>query len=205
MVQERQDHPEDRELARRAGEGDERAWRSLYEMTCQPLFNFLCYQVGDREAAKDLLQDTYLAAAGKLGSYRGEGSLLGWLRAIALRRSLDWRRRVKRRLRLHRRFAAEAHSASRDSGVGHDEAADARLDIAGDAFRAALARLSPRQRATLILRELEEQSFLEIALALGCSEATARVHYHRARAGMRHWLDSEDTADLADDMGGQQA
>ena len=62
----------------------------------------------------------------------------------------------------------------------------------GDGFQAALDRLSPRQRAALLLRELEDQPFAEIAAALGCGEATARVHYHRACRNMRQWLENGD-------------
>ncbi|MEN8198191.1 MAG: sigma-70 region 4 domain-containing protein, partial [Pseudomonadota bacterium] len=62
----------------------------------------------------------------------------------------------------------------------------------GDGFQAALDRLSSRQRAALLLRELEDQPFAEIAAALGCGEATARVHYHRACRNMRTWLENGD-------------
>ena len=92
-------HADDLDLARAAAAGDAAAWRRIYDDTCQPLFNFLCYQTGDRDTAKDLLQDTYATACVRLDSYRGDGSLLGWLRAVALSRCLDWRRRAARRLR----------------------------------------------------------------------------------------------------------
>jgi RNA polymerase sigma-70 factor (ECF subfamily) len=192
------DHAQDQQLARRAAEGDERAWRKLYEMTCQPLFNMLCFQVGDREVAKDLLQDTYVVALRKLGDYRGEGSLLGWLRTIAMRRSLDWRRTFLRRLKQLKLLAAETVTTT-------DTAIDAHLDVSSQVFRQALGKLSARQRAALILRELQEQSFQEIALTLGCSEATARVHYHRARGAMQRLLADAAPEALADEMGGQQA
>jgi DNA-directed RNA polymerase specialized sigma24 family protein len=62
----------------------------------------------------------------------------------------------------------------------------------GDGFQAALDRLSPRQRAALLLRELEDQPFSEIAAALGCGEPTARVHHYRACRNMRNWLENGD-------------
>ncbi|MCP4291512.1 MAG: RNA polymerase sigma factor, partial [bacterium] len=88
---------QDLALARAAASGDQSAWREIYDNTCQSLFNFLCYQTGNREAARDLLQETYLTALEKLDSYQGAGTLLGWLRTVALRKCLDWRRRVKLR------------------------------------------------------------------------------------------------------------
>ncbi len=185
-------HIEDLELAQAAAAGDAGAWRRIYDGTCQPLFNFLCYQTGDREAAKDLLQDTYAAACLHLGEYRGDGSLLGWLRAVALRKCLDWRRRVAQRLRKLSAYAREAATGAREhqfSGLG-------------DGIQTALGRLSPRQRAALLLRELEDQSFAQIAEALGCSEATARVHHHRACRALRPQLAGEVEFAFSDNAGG---
>ena len=50
------EHRQDVTLARRAAGGDESAWRELYDRSCQNLLNLLCFQTGDRDMAKDLLQ-----------------------------------------------------------------------------------------------------------------------------------------------------
>jgi len=193
-----QDLGQDRERARKAAAGDDNAWREIYEESCQPLFHFLCFQVGDREAAKDLLQETYLTAAQFLDRYRGEGSLLSWLRTIALRKSLDWKRSLWRRLRKLAAIRAE----SRDHTAGPDEA---RLEVQSQAFQQALNRLSAQQRAALLLRELEDLSFAEVARALECGEATARVHYHRGKEKMKRMLVELGASALAGEMGGQRA
>ena len=192
-------HRRDQDLARRAAQGDESAWRAIYDETCQPLFNFLCFQAGDRELARDLLQDTYLKALRHLDGYRGQGSLLSWLRGIALRLCLDWRRGLGRRLR-------QLVSMHRDEGdlelpaPERSEAREASLSVDGRAFQAALQALSPQQRASLVLHELEDLPFAEVAREMGCAEATARVHHHRATQRMRELLERP-----AGEMGGQQA
>jgi RNA polymerase sigma-70 factor (ECF subfamily) len=186
------------ERARRIARGDEQAWRRLYDETCASLFNLLCYQVGDREAAKDLLQETYLTAARQINTYRGEGSLHGWLRAIALRKSIDWRRALGRRLRLRRALAARPVEQS-------DPAPDVHLASEREAIDAALRKLSARQRAVILLRDLEGLTFAEIAASLQCQEPTARVHYHRARESLKQLLASSGAHRLADEWGGQQA
>ena len=185
----------DLELARAAAGGDRLAWRAVYDGTCDPLFNFLCYQTGDREAAYDLLQETYLTALDRLGDYRGAGTLLGWLRAIALRKCLDWRRRLKSRMRKLTAFATE------QSSLAPAPAQEAFPGL-GDEFQAALDRLSPRQRAALLLRELEDLPFAAVALQLGCSEATARVHHHRAVQHLKGWLGEGRDVTLGADAGG---
>jgi RNA polymerase sigma-70 factor (ECF subfamily) len=82
---------------------------------------------------------------------------------------------------------------------------EARLELESVAFHDALATLSGHQRAALLLRELEDLSYQEIAATLGCQEATARVHYHRGREKMKQMLVESEAPALAEDMGGQQA
>ena len=72
----------------------------------------------------------------------------------------------------------------------------------GDGFQVALGRLSPHQRAALLLRELEDQSFAQIADALGCREATARVPHHRACRALRRHLSGETELAFGDNAGG---
>jgi RNA polymerase sigma factor (sigma-70 family) len=189
---------QDLDLARAAALGDEDAWRRLYDATCQPLFNFLVYQTGDREAARDLVQETYVTALGRLDTYRGQGTLLSWLRSVGLRKSLDWRRRVKLGVRKVAALALE-RTALTSSG------SEAAFPGLGDGFQAALNRLSPHQRAALLLRELEDASFAEIAAVLDCGEPTARVHHHRACRKLRLWLRDGDDLVFSELPGGEQS
>lgn len=191
------EHKQDLERAQRAFAGDEQAWRAIYDDTCQSLFNLLAFQVGDRDAAMDLLQETYLTALGKLDRYRGQGPLGAWLRRIALRKALDWRRGLARRLRGNQRLEREADDTA-------PEAASPRFDSERAAFQAALNRLSPKQRAALILREVEGLDFDAIAAELGCREATVRVHLHRAREGLRRLLSTAETPLFAEELEGWQ-
>jgi len=172
---------DDTELAGQALAGRDGAWREIYDRTCQPLFNFLCYQTGDRDRARDLLQETYVTAMARIGDYRGEGRLDGSLRTIALRKCLDWRRRAATRLRKLGELARELPSPL-------ERSAEEDTVVLGDSFEEALAGLSSKQRAALLLRELEDLPFRDVAAALGCSEATARVHHHRACRNMRRLL-----------------
>lgn len=189
----------DLDLARAAAGGDEEAWRRLYDATCRPLFNFLVYQTGDREAARDLLQETYVTALARLDTYRGQGTLLAWLRSVGLRKSLDWRRRVKLGVRRLAALALERTALSSSSS------SESTFPGLGDGFQAALDRLSPHQRAALLLRELEDAPFAEIAVALGCGEPTARVHHHRACRNLRAWLQGGDDLVFREQPGGDQS
>ena len=177
----------DRILTERARRGDSAAWRAIYDSTCDRLFAFLCYQMGDREEARDILQETYLQAFRKLDQYRGDAPLEVWLRSIALGRSIDWKRVFLRRLR---RTAGLNESSVRVE----PDIEGVRFDSEDSALHLALSRLSRHQRVALLLREWEGRNFREIADLLGCAESTARVHHARARQNMRADLRATMTA-----------
>ncbi len=188
----------DRNLSERARRGDQAAWRTIYESTCERLFAFLCYQVGDRGEARDILQETYLQAFRRLDTWRGEAPLEVWLRAIALGRAIDWKRVILRRLKR----TAPLDEASATASVAAD-VDGVRFESEDGALHRALARLSAHQRAALLLREWEGRSFQEIAALLGCAESTARVHHTRACAHMRAALAGRECPLVERDWEGQ--
>lgn len=176
MDNETRDVAEDLALAKRAAAGDEGAWRTIYAGTRERLFGLLVYQIGDRDAALDVLQDTYLSAVRGIAAYEGRGTLSAWLTGIAIRRALDWKRRVLTRMK-------------RTVGLGDTGEADLPVTEVDPEPRRALQRelasLSARQRAAVLLHEWVGYSFQEIGDILGMSEATARVHAHRGREALR--------------------
>jgi len=177
-------------LVREAASGDEPSWKAIVGATCSRLYALLCYQVGDREEALDLLQETYLQAFRHLREFRREAPLEVWLRVIALRKAVDWKRsalrRLRRTVRLSDRLAAPSEPES-DLGFATERAA----------LQGALARLSPVQRAVFLLREWEGWTFREIAQRMGIKETTARVHHARARARLRRLLGRGPLGDRA--------
>jgi RNA polymerase sigma-70 factor (ECF subfamily) len=177
----------DLELARRAAAGDEAAWRAIYVATRERLFSLLSYQLGSRQEAMDVLQDTYVSAIRSIGRYRGEGSLEAWMAGIAFHQAQSWKRRflMKRK---------RTDSMPEDL----DPAAPPGLDPeAGRRLRAALGQLSERQRHAVLLHEWMGYSFAEIASILGTSEATARVHAFRGRDTLRALLGDASAPDQA--------
>lgn len=186
----------DLELAQLAAGGDEASWRTIFERTRDRLFGLLCYQVGNREEALDLLQETYLQAFRHLHDYRGDAPLEAWLRMIALRKAIDWKRSVLKRLKRMREL--------KETTVTVDPApTKAHFDSERSALKDALESLSSIQRAVILLREWEQWSFREIANALNCKESTARVHHTRARNKMRKILKDSAVSFMTEDLEGQ--
>jgi RNA polymerase sigma-70 factor, ECF subfamily len=177
----------DLELARRAAGGDEAAWRAIYVATRERLFSLLAYQLGSREEAMDVLQDTYVSAIRGIGNYRGEGSLEAWMAGIAFHQAQSWKRRF-----LKKRKQTDPLPETLDTAAppGGDPEARRRLI-------AALAKLSERQRRAVLLHEWMGYSFAEVGSILGTSEATARVHAFRGRDTLRALLGDSSAPDAA--------
>ena len=177
----------DLELARRAAAGDEAAWRAIYVATRERLFSLLAYQLGSREEAMDVLQDTYVSAIRGIGSYRGEGSLEAWMAGIAFHQAQSWKRRF---LKKRKQTDPLPETLETAAPLGGDPEARRQLI-------AALAKLSERQRRAVLLHEWMGYSFAEIGSILGTSEATARVHAFRGRDALRTLLGESPAPDAA--------
>lgn len=191
-----QDCRADIELARLAASGEQRSWRQIYDATCDRLSSILFCLVGNRDEALDLLQETYLQAFRHMDRYRGDAPLEVWLRVIAIRKALDWRRTVLRRIKRTVRLSETIAAVDAATNAACEKSVSPNL-------MTALGKLSPSQKAALILRECEGWSFAEVAGALGCKESTARVHHAKARQRMRLALSRSPANLKADGLEGQ--
>lgn len=132
------------------------------------------------EAAQEALVSAFHAAAG----YRGEGSARAWLFTIA-RRTCAQRLEIRTRQARRRELLHVAPPATDDASTLHEEA-----ELAAS-VRVGIEALAPADREILALRYEADQSFKEIAIALGIDEATARKRASRALARLRETLPTE--------------
>ncbi len=126
---------------------------------------------GDQHAAEDLLQSALSKAVPRWGRIESPEA---YVRQAMYRHRVSWWRRPGNRHETLRAELPEVHTEDATSGV------DLQL-----ALREALATLTRRQRAVLVLRYLEDRSEREVAEALGVSVGTVRSTAHRALARLR--------------------
>jgi RNA polymerase sigma-70 factor (ECF subfamily) len=169
--------PDDAELVRRIGHGDESAFRELVNRHSRYLFGIAHSMSGNAADAEDLVQETFVAVLNS--KFRGESAVRTWLVQILVRRAAMLRRSRKRRSTWVPRDASTDQTAvaPRSSGTA---GAEARLDLA-----VMLERLSPEHRQVIVLREIEQMSYEEMAAALGVPRGTIESRLHRARADLR--------------------
>jgi RNA polymerase sigma-70 factor (ECF subfamily) len=181
----------DEALCRRVAERDNEAFDRLVERYQQRAYRLAWSILRDAEEARDLSQEAFLRLYEAAGTFRGTARFSTWFYRILVNLCLDARRRRRWWLRA---AAAERDDGAPESAVEREPApsgdpvdALARDQMMARLWKAAEA-LSPQQRAAITLHVQEELSTPEIAAVLKCSEATVRVHLHRALQALRKTL-----------------
>jgi RNA polymerase sigma-70 factor, ECF subfamily len=142
----------------------------------------LCYRfVNNHEDASDLAQDVFVRAFRGLANFKGDASLATWLYRVAVNAGLN-RVAVKR-----------PESAPLDAAADVDARAASPLDEVlrrerAEVVRRAIAKLPPKQRATLMLRVYQECTHEEIAAALGGTVGAAKANLFHALGNLRRML-----------------
>lgn len=179
----------DADLVARHRYGDEAAFAEVYRRHSGMVYNLALRLAGDPDEAADLAQEIFLRVYRHLGKFRGRSSLKTWVYRVALNHC---------RSRLGRRPPAAQPLAEPGTGNepadprrGPEERASA-ADV-GRRVARALARLPGRFRDAVVLRDLEELSYQEIAEVLGVRIGTVRSRIARGRDRLRQVLE-EDTA-----------
>lgn len=161
------------------------------------LFRAALFMCGNPGAAEDLVQDTYLAAAGSLDSFEGRSSTYTWLYGIMRNKFRGWLRSKRRHVSLQAMAEQSGDAVNASELVGSDEPGAHEQYVRRETahiVREALDALPPHHRNVLALRYLERMSYKEIAEALGCSLGTVKSRIHYAlrsiaqRLGDRHDL-----------------
>jgi RNA polymerase sigma-70 factor (ECF subfamily) len=173
--------------------GDRDLLPALVDGYAARIFGFASRMCRSAEDARDVVQETFLAAVRSLKDFRGEGKVSTWLFRIAANACRKMRRRGKfepeRHLSLDDFLPQEAgHHAAEPAGTADTpEVALLRTDLR-EALEAAIADLPPPYRAVLILRDVEGLSTEETAEALGLTPPTVKTRLHRARLFLRQRL-----------------
>jgi RNA polymerase sigma-70 factor (ECF subfamily) len=167
----------------------------LFDLHHTRLFRLACRLTADREEACDLVQEAFLRAARQPGDLpAGAETGEAWLVRTLVNLCRDRRRRLAVRSRARPFLAAAAALAVSDEPAASPEAAA----VAQATVRAALARLSPRRRAVVVLHELEELPVSRIARLLGIAAVTVRWHLLAARRDLAALLLARPALDAGD-------
>jgi RNA polymerase sigma-70 factor (ECF subfamily) len=165
--------------------GQPEAFGELVRRYQDRLFHSVVRVTGCPVEAEDVVQDAFVQAYTKLDRFKGESQFFTWLYRIAFNTSVSRHRKKKPTVSIDKQ--REAIGDNLPDGQPPVEAALER-DEQVRQLEAALLELPEDQRTILVLRELEDQSYDEIAAILDLPAGTVRSRLHRARKQLHELL-----------------
>jgi len=181
-------------LVERCLSGDAAGWEELVRVHTRRVYG-ICYRfIGRDGEAQDLTQEVFLRVFRTLKSFRAaEGSFTTWLTRLTRNLLIDNYRRtrqdrvtdsIENQLPM---LEQSIPSSSRPEGA-------VVMREKGEILQAALEKLSPELRETVILRDLQEMEYREIALVLDIPEGTVKSRLNRGRAELARLLKKQRAA-----------
>ncbi|MBV6272684.1 sigma-70 family RNA polymerase sigma factor [Alcaligenaceae bacterium CGII-47] len=174
---------DDQQCAALAQQGDKHAFSALVTRHQDAVYRFLVRLTRMPDTAQDLTQDTFLRAYQGMAAWRPDAQWKTWVFRIARNLSIDLLRRGQY---VHFVELTDEHdTASAQAGP------EARMETVQryHMLEAALAKLVPEHREILLLREIEDMSYEEIAAILDINPGTVKSRIARARAALLTHID----------------
>lgn len=184
----------ERQLVLEARQGDEAAFEELVCRHEKKVYNLALRMTGSRDDACELTQDAFLNAYRNLASFKMECSFGTWLYRLTSNACIDFLRREKRRRTISMTCSIDEEEAERQSEIPdlrYSPEAELERRELRRSIASALDSLSPEHRQILILREIDDLSYAEIAAALELEEGTVKSRISRARLQLRRVLTAE--------------
>ena len=170
---------DDLALLRLHQEGDADAFGEIFRRHRDRMWALALRTTRDREMASDAVQDAFLNAFRRAGSFRGDSQVTTWLHRITVNACLDRLRRVKPTSDIADHDPVEPRDRHRS--------VDVRLDV-----QAALEQLPEGQRLALVLVDMHGLSVAEAASVLEVAEGTIKSRCSRGREAMARLLGLDD-------------
>ncbi len=168
------------DLVQKASKGDSVAFGQIYDMYFDKVYRFVYFRVNHREAAEDIVSDTFIRAWDKLSGISSPNAFSGWIFQIARNLVIDYYRSRKENVDL---------AILENILVYEDNIVDrANLSFQQKALLELVSRLTPQQQQVLKFKFFEDLNNPEIAVILNKTEGAIRVIQHRAIAELKRSL-----------------
>ena len=170
----------DTALVARVQAGDVDAFEALYKQHAARIYSLASRMAGSPDEGEDLLQEIFLQAYRKLGSFKGDASVGTWLYRLAVNHCLDF---VRSRRAKMGRVTDTLDAAGSFEPVSPRETPLARLEL-----ERAIEQLPAGCREAFVLHDVEGFDHKEVARLLGIAEGTSKSQVFKARMKLRGLL-----------------
>jgi RNA polymerase sigma-70 factor (ECF subfamily) len=173
-------------LIERCLSGDQAAWDAIVRQHWRKVFNVAYKFVGKHDEAEDLTQDIFLKIFKALGTFDRRANFQTWIISISRNLCIDHYRSVRK----ERETIAREVDAGELTPVSSEASPQLRLERSDlrELLRQALDRLPVALRTAVVLRDLQELSYQEIAARLGLPEGTVKSRINRGRLELARQL-----------------
>ena len=172
----------------RAGDGDQAAWETIVRTYWRKVFNVAYRFVGTYEEAEDLTQEIFLKVFRSLHTFDQRANFQTWLISVSRNYCIDRYRSGRRDREI---FAREVNAADvQAESPGPSPHARVELQDRVALLREALRGLSTPLRTAVLLRDIHELSYQEIASQLGVAEGTVKSRINRGRAELAKQIEA---------------
>lgn len=181
-------HGDEDALVTALSQGSEDAYEILIQRYQQPVYSLVCRLLNDPADAPDIVQEVFLKVFRNIGAFRGNSSLKTWIYRIAVNEAYNHRRWFCRHQRQEVALVADEGTESMmDPGRSPFEQA---ADLETRALvEQALEKLNPKFRAAVVLRDIEDLNYEDIATVLDVSLGTVKSRIMRGREALRKILE----------------
>jgi RNA polymerase sigma-70 factor, ECF subfamily len=185
----------ERMLIRRLQQRDERAFEEMVRLYQHKVYNLVYRMIGSQEEAEDVAQEVFVTVFKAIDTFRGEAKFSTWLYRIAANHCKN---RIKYLGRRHQKATGELDEAAerelQDAQPSamrpHVDGPDAVLEglQLERAVQEGIAALDEEHRVLIVLRDVEDMSYDEIASITGLAEGTVKSRLHRARLALKEHM-----------------
>jgi RNA polymerase sigma-70 factor, ECF subfamily len=174
----------DAACVRKIQRGDTDAFEILLRRHEKAIFNLVYRMLGDYDDAAETAQETFLSAYRAIGQFRGEANFSTWLYRIALNHANT--RRKSRNARESRLVTIDTTELVNDTQLGPAETLE-KKEIR-ERVQQALNELEPEDATVILLRDMQDSPYEEVARVLNVPVGTVKSRLHRARQALKSRL-----------------
>ena len=181
------------DLVKQCQAGNTEAFDQLVTRYRTRVFAMIYNMVHNEQDAWDLAQDSFVKAWKSIGRFRGRSSFYTWIYRIVMNVTIDWLRKKQVKgagtefndaIQL-REIEPASRTVPKADPLPHERMARSEIRARIDN---AIAQISPEHRAVILMKEIEEMQYHEIAEALGCSIGTVMSRLFYARKKLQNLL-----------------
>ena len=181
------------DLVKQCQAGNTEAFDQLVTRYRTRVFAMIYNMVHNEQDAWDLAQDSFVKAWKSIGRFRGRSSFYTWIYRIVMNVTIDWLRKKQVKgagaefndaIQL-REIEPASRTVPKADPLPHERMEQSEIRARIDN---AIAQISPEHRAVILMKEIEEMQYHEIAEALGCSIGTVMSRLFYARKKLQNLL-----------------